>query len=485
MATRKRKSLSTIDSIDVAKTLKEAQACLEQDPSVSTTTKATLTMLIMLVKLLLDRLGLNSTNSSKPPSSDPDRLKQPAQKTSRKPGGQPGHEGRTLTPVDDPDEVIHLSIDKRTLPKGDYWLVEPEKRQVVDILIQRVVTEYRAEVLVNAHGQHFVAAFPSEVTQHVQYGSGIKAHAVYLSQYQVLPFERIQTYFQDQAGIPIGVASLVAFNQQAAEKLTALEISASIQKAIQQSLVVNADESPANVGGQRHWFHVASTPSWTHYHVDPSRGYEAMLNANVLPHVTDVLCHDHWKPYYRWTSAQHALCNAHHLRELERAGEQDQQPWAQVLKQWLLDLNNIVNDAGGVLSERKQLEVRAHYRELLAKGNEQCPATQDNRPPGKRRGKVKQSKSRNLLQRLTDYEDDVLRFMTRVDVPFTNNLGERDIRMLKLQQKISGCFRSLAGAQAFCQNRGFISTCIKQGISPAKALSNLFNNIAPDFIESG
>ena len=483
MANKKRKLLSTIESIDVAKAISEAQASLEQDPNISAATKTTMTVLIMLVKLLLDRLGLNSANSSKPPSSDPNRPKKPTKKTTRKPGGQPGHKGKTLEPVDDPDEVICLSIDKRTLPKGQYQPAESEKRQVIDIIIQKRVTEYQAEVLVDAQGQRFVAAFPNEASQRIQYGPSIKAHAVYLSQYQLLPFERIQTYFQDQADIPIGVASLVSFNQQAAERLTMLGVSDSIHQAIGQSPIVHADESSANVGGKRHWFHVASTPLWTHFHVDPLRGYEAMTHAGVLPQVTGVLCHDHWKPYYQLSQCSHSLCNAHHLRELERAWEQDQQQWAEELKQWLLNLNDTVGDAENSLPANEQSKVRQQYREILSKGNKECPAAEDNRPPGKRRGKMKQSKSRNLLQRLVDYEDDVLRFMTTAGVPFTNNLGERDIRMLKLQQKISGCFRSMAGAEAFCQNRGFISTCIKQGVSPAKALINLFDNVAPDFLK--
>ena len=485
MAKKKLSNLSIIDSIDVNKTISEAQACLEQDPNISATTKTTMNLLIILVKLLINRLGLNSSNSSKPPSSDPNRLKKSTRKTSRKPGGQAGHKGHTLEPVDNPDEVICLSIDKRTLPKGDYQPTEPEKRQVVELSIKRVITEYQAEVLVDAQGQRFVATFPDEVSQRIQYGPGIKGHAVYLSQYQLLPFERIQRYFQDQAGIPIGVASLVDFNQQAAERLIDLGVSEQIIQSIKQSPVVHADESSANIGGKRHWFHVASTPLWTHYHVDPLRGFDAMVNAGILPHTTGVLCHDHWKPYYQLTQALHSLCNSHHLRELIRAWEQDQQQWAKELKQWLLDLNDKVGGTEKALPIDEQRKAKHQYQKILAAGNEECPAAEDKRPLGKRRGKVKQSKSRNLLQRLIDYEDDALRFMTTENVPFTNNLGERDIRMLKLQQKISGCFRSTSGAEAFCQNRGFISTCIKHGLSPAKALANLFNNIVPDFSEKG
>jgi len=191
------------------------------------------------------------------------------------------------------------------------------------------------------------------------------------------------------------------------------------------------------------------------------------------------LCHDHWKPYYRYEFV-YALCNAHHLRELTRAYEQDKQQWAKEMEQFLRELNQTVDQAGGALGREEAQAVRKNYRALLKKSEMECPPP--NRLPGKRkRGRLKRSKARNLLERLINYEDDVLRFMENPKVPFTNNLGEKDIRMTKVQQKISGCFRSMEGAKMFCRIRGYISTCRKQGMSATQAMALVFEGKLPGF----
>ena len=202
-----------IDSIDVDTAINNVKQLLETERDLSPALKSALEMLLLLVSVLFNRATLNSKNSSKPPSSDPNRKKGARKKSDKPSGGQSSHAGKTLRKVDDPDEIEILTIDRRTLPKGSYTDDGFETRQVVDIDISRVVTEYQAQRLINEKGQRFVAPFPKAVTKAVQYGNGIKAHTVYLSQYQLLPYKRIQEYFADQLQIPISEGSIYNFNK--------------------------------------------------------------------------------------------------------------------------------------------------------------------------------------------------------------------------------------------------------------------------------
>ncbi len=205
------------------------------------------------------------------------------------------------------------------------------------------------------------------------------------------------------------------------------------------------------------------------------------MNAiGIMPEIKGILCHDHWKPYYTY-ECTHALCNAHHIRELTRAWEQDGQHWANRLKELLEEINRAVNDAGGFLNVIESDKYRQEYRLILKEAEKESPPPDETKRKGKR-GRLKRTKARNLLERLRDYEEDVLRFMDNEIVPFTNNLGENDIRMTKVQQKISGCFRSQEGAQFFCRIRSYISSCRKQDISSTTALDLLFQGKLPDFI---
>ena len=219
---------------------------------------------------------------------------------------------------------------------------------------------------------------------------------------------------------------------------------------------------------------------WTSFHPHAKRGKEAMDDAGILPDYAGILCHDHWKPYYRYTQAKHALCNAHHLRELQRAFEQDEQLWAKTMQNFLLSLNaEVAGHTIGMLTPDKVQHYRQRYRDILHEGEQTCPAPdKDTREPGQR-GRLKRSQSRALLDRLREYEDDTLRFMENSHVPFTNNQGENDIRMTQVQQKISGCFRSMRGAQTFCTLRGYLSSCRKQDVSASEALTLLFKKQLP------
>lgn len=468
-----------ISNMDVDAILANVRQQLQDDKTLSPSLRAAIEMMMVLIQIMTGRLNTNSANSSKPPSQDPNRPKKSRSKSERKSGGQPGRIGKTLQRVEEPDAVKAVKVDRRTLPKGSaFRVVGYEKRQVFDLDISRVVTEYQAEILENEQGQRVTALFPVGVDRPVQYGPRLKAHAVYLSQYQLLPYERVREYFEDQVGIPLSAGSLFNFNQDAFDKAQGFEYW--VKDRLAESELIHADETSINIGGQRHWLHCASNDGLTWLAPHAHRGHEAMEAIGILPGFHGVLCHDHWKPYYRY-QCRHALCNAHHLRELQRAWEQDKQTWAQRMQSLLCTMDDAVKNAGGSLPPEKAEGWRKAYRRCLKKAEDECPPPDESQRNGKR-GRLKRSRARNLLERLRDYEADVLRFLDDPVVPFTNNQGERDIRMLKVQQKISGCFRSMDGAQIFCRVRSYLSTARKQNLSGSEALTLLFEGRLPAFM---
>jgi len=470
--------MKKISNIDVDAALANVRQQLQDDPTVSPSLRAAIELLMLLIQALTGRLNTNSANSSIPPSRDPNRPRPRKASARRKPGGQPGRKGVTLQPVDDPDETRIIKLDRRTLPRGNWHEAGFERRQVIDIRIQRHVTEYCAQILENEQGQRYVADFPSGVTRPAQYGQSVKAHAVYLSMFQMLPYDRIQSMFADQYGIPLSAGSLVNFNRDANERLMPFDGLA--RQWLTTEPVLHADETGLNINGKRHWLHVLSAPECTLFGLSTKRGTEAMNAMGVLPSYKGTLIHDHWKPYYTY-GCTHALCNAHHLRELIYAHEEDGQRWAMNVHTLLLELRDAVEQAGGALPTDQARRWRTRYRTIIGRGNTECPEpVPDGTAP--RRGRPKRSKSRNLLERLRDYEDDVLRFMEDPLVPFTNNQGERDLRMTKVQQKVSGCFRSTEGAEAFCRIRSYLLTCQKNEVEPGKALTAVFNGDWPRFL---
>lgn len=437
----------------------------------------------MLVQIMANRLSLNSRNSSKPPSQDrfsKDQGEKPAQDdTDKKSGGQPGRIGTTLKKIDNPDVTTPLTIDRTTIPPDDYKVVGYDCRQVFDIDIRRVVTEYQAEILENPQGQRFTAPFPAGVTKAVQYGNSVKAQSVYLSQYQFIPLKRVQEHFQEQLGLPISEGSIFAYNRQAYELLEQFE-----QKLIVKLLnskVLHADETGINIGGKTRWLHCVSSPLLTLYYAHEKRGVEAMESRALLTLFSGILVHDHWKPYFKLV-CQHALCNAHHLRELAFAHEQEGQAWAKLIIDLLESILKDVYSQGGALPEDQADHYREQYRAILEQAEIECPPPPERQETERKKGRLKRSKSRNLLERLRNYEQETLRFMTDVNVPFTNNQGENDIRMAKLHQKISGCFRAKEGADIFCRVRSYLSTCRKNNVSATDALTMLFEGRLPDFI---
>jgi transposase len=299
-----------------------------------------------------------------------------------------------------------------------------------------------------------------------------------MSQQQLIPYNRIEDHFLDQMQIPVSAGSIFNFNQEAYERL--LHFDQWVRKQLALSSILHVDETGININGKRVWLHNASNDKFTCFHPHGKRGGEALDDMGILALFQGILCHDHWKPYYAY-DVTHALCNAHHLRELERAWEQDNQQWAQQMMILLKEINKATHEAGGCLDALLSQQYRKRYRDLLEEAERECPAPDESERKGKR-GKLARSKARNLLERLRNFEGDVLRFMDEMEVPFSNNQAENDLRMTKVQQKISGCFRSEEGAKIFCRIRSYLSTCRKQGLTASEALRLLFAGKWPQFM---
>lgn len=471
----------TIDGISVQETIDLARNQLAQI-NVPEDNKSSIELLINLTSIMKDRLGINSSNSSKPPSKDDpkdkcQKDKRPA--SERSVGGQKGHQGSQLELVENPDDIIYIPIDKGVIPDGNHFISGYARRQVIDIKISRHIIEYRAEILSNEDGKTITAEFPSDVGRPAQYGASVKAHSVYMSLYQLIPYKRVAEHFNDNTDINISQGSLCSFNEEAYSLLESFNQWIIEQQC--QAKVLNADETGININGILHWLHSLSNDKTTYFHPDEKRGSTAMDAMEVLPHFNGVLCHDHWKPYYKY-GCIHALCNAHHVRELKRAYEQDNQEWAKKIEDLLKEMNKAVHiSKNGVLSEEEITSYEHKYMDILESGKQECPEEEVTKGTAKK-GRIKRTRARNLLNRLIKFKADALRFCQDADIPFTNNSAEREIRMTKVHQKVSGCFRTMDGAKRFCRIRSYIKTCQKHGIKSVEALRMLFDGETPEFM---
>lgn len=434
------------------------------------------------VAKLEGQLAKNSTNSSKPPSSD--GLKKPKPKSRReqgkcKSGGQAGHEGETLDMVAHPDVVvIHpvVTCGHCQQDLSETGAVGVVKRQVFDLPPVRLqVTEHQAEVQVCPQcGQRQQARFPVGVQAPTQYGPNVLAQAVYLHSYQLLPWARVREWFADCVGQALSEGTLQRALRQMAQAIEpALD---AIYEGVTRAAVVHLDETGVRVGPGPGWLHTASTASLTYYTVHLTRGDDALLDAGVLPACRGWVVHDGFKPYFGFPLVRHALCHAHHLRELEFLAEHHQVQWARPMQALLLEMKRqreAQPENVPLLADRiRALETQ--FEALLQQGFAETPYQP--RPPNghpsgppNRHSRPAQHPATNLLIRLRDHREAVLAFLHHAQVPFDNNLAERDLRMMKVKQKVSGCFRTWAGAELFAAIRTYLSTARKHGLSMLQA----------------
>ena len=438
--------------------------------------RAIINFLILLVEILLASKLKNSRNSSVPPSQDPNRVKE-KRKTGKSQGGQLGHAGTTLERVDDPDEIIPIEIDRRTLPKGQkFEKLEPEKRQVVDFEVNVIIKEYQAEVLQDKNGVRHIAEFPFGINKAIQFSSAVKANVVYMDNFQFVSLNRIEEQFYDQLNIKISHGSIVNFSVELYRLLKDFELF--LKKKLLLEKVLHADETGINVNGDKGWIHTLCSLNYSYLHADLNRGKEAINEMGILNEYKNKLCHDHWAAYFSYWCI-HFLCNAHQVRELTYLEEEENQKWAKKMRILLLNTNEEVKKAGGKLNNKRQKIIIRKYRKILQEGES------ENKLPKKekgKRGRQKKTKSRNLLERLIKFEQETLAFMKSKDIPFTNNEAERDLRMTKVQQKVAGCFRSIEGAKVFARIRSFINTCKKNEINVSDAIKSVFEGKLSDVI---
>lgn len=434
------------------------------------------------IEKLESQLKKNSSNSSKPPSSDglkrKPKTKSRRRKSGKKPGAQKGHKGNNLEMSDSPDKEVVLPVNrcsccgrslKNNKPK-DY-----DKKQEFDIPpINIEVTEYQSEIKDCPHcGTENKAPFPEGITHKTQYGNHLRAMSVYFRNYELIPVERSAELFEDIFGVPLSEGTIINVTKKCAGALTGFH--EWVLKQLIKSGVVCFDETGVNIGGKLHWLHSAGTPLLTSYYVHQKRGSDAFDAMGILPEFKGRAVHDHWQSYFKY-DCDHSLCNAHHIRELTFVHEHYGQPWAKKMIDFLCEVKEDVDKTKIAQISFEAAIIKKYerkYKRILSEGFNINPPPEPDKV--KKRGRKYKGKVLRLLERLRDYQNETLAFMYDFNVPFDNNLAERDIRMVKVQQKVSGLFRSFCGAEQFCLIRSFISTVKKQGFSVIDALEKILN----------
>lgn len=414
------------------------------------------------------RVSLNSLNSSKPPSSNPFiKPKSLREKTGRKPGGQPGHKGHTLRVSRKPDvriehKVNHCNHCGLDIPQNES--TGYKTRQVVDVQIIPIVTEHCVQSKIcPVCGKETTAAFPQGVNHYIQYGDTFNSIIICLNKGNYIPYDRLSKISKDILGIPVSSGTLVNIIHECGKSLEdSMEY---IKDQLKQASVVHFDETGTRVKGKNQWLHTAGNEQFTYVETHVKRGSAATDDIGILPVFEGTAVHDFWKSYYKYLGCKHALCNAHILRELTGISENFKQKWSEHMKSLLVEIKRSVDTAGGRLTPLEAAAYEVRYDEILSAGDKENPIDMDTLARKNTRGRTARSKARNLLDRMKLYKQDILKFMIDPEIPFDNNLAERDIRMSKLQQKISGGFRSDEGNEAFSNIRSYISTATKQGIS--------------------
>jgi len=432
------------------------------------------------IQVLEGRLSKNSRNSHKPPSSDGLNKPNPKslrKKTGRKTGGQKGHKGHTLKMVKSPDHIKVYSVNQ-CKNCGCDLKAEPsdgiEKRQVFDIPPVKIeVTEHQGEIkkcpLCNHHNN---AEFPKEVKAPVQYGSRLKSIITYLRIYQLLPYKRTCELLHDLFNIHLSQGTIAGITKSCSNVLQ--EPLEQIKRCLIKSDISHFDETGCRVKTFRNWIHVASNSKFTYLEVHKKRGKEALEDIGILPQLKGRAIHDGFKSYFQYEGL-HGLCNAHHLRELTYLHEEEAQEWAKQMKDCLVTIKKAVEQTSQTVNRLLPYELQEFetlYHLILEAGCYKNPPLKSKSKGKNTRGRPKKTKARNLLERLLLRKEETLAFMYDFNVPFDNNQAERDFRMVKVQQKISGTFRSDKGSEDFCRIRSYLSTAKKNSVNSIEALYN-------------
>jgi len=424
--------------------------------------------LIEKIVELESRLNKNSSNSSKPPSAD--GFKKPVnsrEKTGKPSGGQWGHEGSTLLKSGNPDEVIDMRVkvcDCGCCLEGVQGI--ERTRQVIELPeIKPKTTEYIVnEVTCPRCKKVHKTEFPKTVTQPVQYGERMCAFMSYVTDYQLIPLERATEMISDITGQKVSEGTLVNANERLYKNLEGVETT--IKDQLKNAEVAHFDETGIRHEGKTKWLHSASTENLTHYAVHEKRGAKATKEIGILPDFKGTAVHDHWTPYYKYTECSHSECNSHHTRSLKGIYENYGHEWAENMRVLLVGIKKRVDELkceGKTYMNGNEIsEYENKFKSILVQGKEEN-LLKNPTSISEKTGRPKKSAALKLIERLEKYDIETLAFMYDFTIPFDNNLAERDIRMVKLRQKISGCFRGKEGAKLFCRVRSYISTCRKNG----------------------